>query len=356
MGTGYSTLKFIAAGIAATAIASTAHAGTILNTPLVDPPGFYNGSGNPNTNFTVNETAGVELGIGVQNRKGTQVAPTIANVYNVNTGVFTAANDFCLNVCAKWNFEFSVNLRAFDGNAGLLLNQITPTLSIVNIGNGQTITFNPFILDNSGWNGVAAQHRRSDNGFWPRTAEPSFRHTPILNPLFVHPTQMIPTVTLSVKTVMPRSRTVQALIVAGDGAGTRSRPHCRFASGLGVFGFIAARRKECRSWQARTLAHFTDKDRREVVFLQADSFVRYNPTMRYSISSFLFSVALLVFAGGDVTAQRQQPPIQAALSWRELLRQDRQECSKQVDRTNANGFLPCMADRRMPEVGGKEKK
>ncbi len=85
MGTGYSTLKVIAAGVAVAAIASTAHAATTFNTSLVDPPGFYNGSGNPNTNFTVNETAGVELGLGIQYRyrRASNSAP--ANVYNVTT-------------------------------------------------------------------------------------------------------------------------------------------------------------------------------------------------------------------------------------------------------------------------------
>jgi hypothetical protein len=246
VGTGYSTLKVIAAGIAAAAIASTAHAATTFNTSLVDPPGFYNGSGNPNTNFTVNETAGVELGIGVQYRViGPQVIPTSTNVYNVATGVYVGPGT-CVG-CAKWNFEFSVNLQAFDGNAGLHLNQITPSLSILNVGNGQSVTFNPFILDNSGWNGsvknVASANMTTDFGF-QNSENLAFGFYGLLGSDATQNATYLITLSALQTDGSGNLGTVQALIIVGDGAQTPLPAALPlFASGLGVFGFIAARRK-----------------------------------------------------------------------------------------------------------------
>ena len=97
-------LKLIAAGIAATAVMSAAHAATLYDSPLA-APGVYNGSGNPNEGFTVDTENGIELGLGVQYRKtGPQVHPSSTNVYNVSTGVYTSPPDFCTGVCALWNF------------------------------------------------------------------------------------------------------------------------------------------------------------------------------------------------------------------------------------------------------------
>ena len=244
MGTGFSTLKVIAAGIAVAAIASTAHAATTFNATL-QPPGFYNGSGGSSDHFTVNETASVELGLGVNLRFVGPVTPASINVYDVPTGTASGS--------ALWNFNYSVNLQAFPGSAGLHLSDITPTVTVLNIGNGQTIQFNPFIStpDNAGWNGTAknaaAGNLTTDFGF-QNSENLSFGFFGLLNPLFGFDPNANDTylVTLSVAQTSNGQDlgTVQELIVAGDGAQTPLPAALPlFASGLGVFGFIAARRK-----------------------------------------------------------------------------------------------------------------
>ncbi|MFY9685674.1 MAG: hypothetical protein WAJ88_07735, partial [Pseudolabrys sp.] len=104
MGRSFRTfLNFVAAGGAAASIASAAQAAVVYDTSLADPPGFYNGSGNPNEGFTVNTVGGIELGLGVNNRFIGPVHPTSTNNYDVAVGFSTFP-------IAKWNFEYSVNL------------------------------------------------------------------------------------------------------------------------------------------------------------------------------------------------------------------------------------------------------
>ena len=76
-------------------------------------PGVYYGSGNanPNSGFTVDTSTGAELGLGVHYRyTGPRVFPSSGNNYNVATGFYDASTHPCA-VCAKWNIDFSVNLR-----------------------------------------------------------------------------------------------------------------------------------------------------------------------------------------------------------------------------------------------------
>ena len=104
--------SFLKVGIATLGIlaASGAYASTMYDTSLADPPGYYNGSGNPNEGFTVTTEGQTEIGLGVQYRKsGPQVHPTpsIGSVYEVNNGFYTYSNDFCFDICSSWNIEFS---------------------------------------------------------------------------------------------------------------------------------------------------------------------------------------------------------------------------------------------------------
>ncbi|HEY6024925.1 MAG TPA: hypothetical protein VIV34_12210 [Pseudolabrys sp.] len=75
--------------------------------------------------------------------------------------------------------------------------------------------------------------------------------------------------------------------------------------------------------------------------------------MRYLASVIAMSVALLVFAGAAVTAQTASP---APLSKRALRQQDREECSRQVTRYQADKFLECMANRQAARKAGAKKK
>jgi hypothetical protein len=106
------------AAIAAAAIvfaAPSAHAAL-----LVDPPGFYNGSGNPNGGFTINNIAGaggaVEVALRAKYRQlGTVIEP-VGNVYEVTRGFQTQPAP---SNRAAWNYEFSVNLQAGGGTRTL---------------------------------------------------------------------------------------------------------------------------------------------------------------------------------------------------------------------------------------------
>ena len=62
-----------------------------------------------------------------------------------------------------------------------------------------------------------------------------------------------------------------------------------------------------------------------------------------ALVSVTVSVALLLFAGNAAMAQAATS---TPLSNSALLQQDREECSKKVDRKHANLFLQCMMDRQ----------
>jgi hypothetical protein len=114
------------------------------NTALVDPPGFYNGTDNPNAGFTVDTIGNLELGLGVNLRFIGPVTPTSTNIYDVPTGA--------QGCCAKWNFEFSINTQA--GGGSDVLSDFTYQLTIQDIGQGSMNQFDPFLIsDNSYWNG-----------------------------------------------------------------------------------------------------------------------------------------------------------------------------------------------------------
>ena len=237
-------LKTFAAVVAATSLASVSHAAVVYDTTLVDPPGFYNGSGNPNAGFTVNTTsAGIELGLGVNLRFIGPVHPTATNIYNVPLG-------FSSGSASKWNFEYSVNLQAAPGNAGLHLSDITANISVLNVANGQILSYDPFVWNNdsAGWNGSknnAGTNTTTDYGFqnsenlgflFVSLVNSSFGFDPNSNDTYV--------VTLSLHSVTGLDLgSVNEVIVAGSGAPVPAALPL-FASGLGVLGFVARRRKK----------------------------------------------------------------------------------------------------------------
>jgi hypothetical protein len=158
----------VALGALAIALSGTANAAITYDTSLVSPPGVYFGTGNPNNGFTVDIENGVELGLATELRFVGNVTPTSTNIYNVPTG--TSGGD------ALWDFVFSVNLQpgGAAGNSGLTLSGITPTITLTNLGNSDTISFNPLtsLTDNAGWgpssppdNTVSAANLATDTGF-----------------------------------------------------------------------------------------------------------------------------------------------------------------------------------------------
>jgi hypothetical protein len=78
------------------------------DTSLVSPPGFYNGTGNANTNFTVDTAGDLELGLSVIDRFVGPIDPGAgSNIYAVTPSA---------GPLADWDFAFSVNTQAGGGS------------------------------------------------------------------------------------------------------------------------------------------------------------------------------------------------------------------------------------------------
>jgi hypothetical protein len=114
------------------------------DTSLVSPPGFYNGSGNANSNFTVDTAGDLELGLSIIQRFVGPIDPGAgSNVYTVTPSAGPLAN---------WDFAFSVNTQAGGGTAvlgddlySLTVQDITASL------NGPTFDPVRIITDDSGY-------------------------------------------------------------------------------------------------------------------------------------------------------------------------------------------------------------
>jgi hypothetical protein len=72
--------------------------------------------------------------------------------------------------------------------------------------------------------------------------------------------------------------------------------------------------------------------------------------MRTSLSIAAISAALLIFAADAALAQTSTP-----MTKRELRQQDRDECSKQVTRYQADLFLECIANRESARKAAAKK-
>jgi hypothetical protein len=239
----WNALEVIAAAIVATSVASAAQAATLYDTSLADPPGYYNGAGNPNEGFTVNTINGIELALGVQYRKIGPVHPTSTNVYNVDTGFYTTPADFCSGFCARWNFQFSINLAA----TGLTLDDINANLTIVNAANAETINFNPLLIaDNAGWDGTNTHPNATATDIGAQNSE-NLSFFSILNPAFNWDPEADGTyyITLSIfNEAGAELGSVSETIVAGAGAAPIPAALPLFAGGLGLIGLLARRRKK----------------------------------------------------------------------------------------------------------------
>jgi hypothetical protein len=131
-----------------------ANAGVIFDTPLASPnaaaaPGVYFGTGNANSNFTVDQANGIELGLSAITRFVGPIVPTpiASNIYDVATGATTVAG----KTGAAWGFDFSIDLQPL-GVGALNLSAITATLSLTDVGQGTTGGFSPFLIpDNTGF-------------------------------------------------------------------------------------------------------------------------------------------------------------------------------------------------------------
>jgi hypothetical protein len=84
------------------ALAMSSKADVVTYDTSLAAPGYYNGTGNANSNFTVATNGNVELGLSATLRFIGPIDPGAgSNIYTVPTG--TSGGD------ALWNFGFSVN-------------------------------------------------------------------------------------------------------------------------------------------------------------------------------------------------------------------------------------------------------
>lgn len=226
----------IAGAVAAIAVGEVANAATVFDTTLASP-GFYSGSGNPQNGFTVTTEGNTEIALGVINRNVGVVHPTSGSVYDVSTGLFSGSG-FCNNNCALWNIQFSLNLGA---GSGTHLSDITTLLTVKNLTTLAASSFNPLstFLDNDGWNGSkngANANLSTDYGF-QNSENLKFGEFSALNFNPLENTSYL--VTFTVSQGESQLASVQETINATPIPAALPL----FATGLGVMGFFARRKK-----------------------------------------------------------------------------------------------------------------
>jgi len=227
---------------AATAGVGSANAGSLAYDATLASPGYYNGTGNSSDHFTTYTDGGVELGLGVQYRyTGPQVTPDAGtSTYHVNTGISTTN---CATGCSLWNYEFSVNL----GSSGHTLSDVSTTLTVLNVGNGNTFTVPVGLLDNTGYAGSSFHPATSTDVGMQNSQNLGFFYVPIFDSGFGFNALADDTYLLTLSVALNGGGslgTVRATVVAGAGATPLPAALPLFVSGLGVLGFMARRRRK----------------------------------------------------------------------------------------------------------------
>lgn len=237
-------LTLVVAGAIGVFFAGGANA-TTYDTGLA-APGVYYGTGNnnpaDNIGWTVNTDGNVELGLRTIHRTVGPVTPTSANIYSVPTGADAS------NTHAWWNFDLSVNLRA-GGGGTLTLDDVTPTLTIQDYLHGTTKTLNPFTDLNGNVAFDITKIATTSPNHPATTADVGFQNSEnlVFFPALGFDMNLSDTFLISLSLLGPNSAdlgTVNELVVVGAGAPTPLPAALPlFASGLGVMGFLARRRK-----------------------------------------------------------------------------------------------------------------
>ena len=227
----------LVAGAMAVALAGSANATTVYDTSLASP-GVYFGTGNSGTNFgwTVNTVGGVELGLTTIHAYTGALHPTVNNVYDVPTGNAGPAH----TNRAYWNFDFSVNMAG----SGLTIGDVTPTMTIQNLGNGTQITGDPLLgfPDTQGYgaSGINSPYIASDYAFQNSENLVFSQFAPLAFNENLNDTYFI-SLALSDRSGFIGS--VSEYVVVGTGATPLPAALPLFASGLGAFGLLGWRRK-----------------------------------------------------------------------------------------------------------------
>ena len=238
---------FVAGGISAVSmfIASVpAWAAPVFDTSLASPPGVYFGTGNENAHYVVNTTAGTELGLATVQRFVGNITPDAGtSIYRVPLGNTTVAG----RQGSAFGFDFSLN-NLNQSN----LNQIKPTLSILDVATNNLVSFNPLTIpDNAGFGpsgkNLAASNLATDYAFQNSEAL-SFTNGvgDFFDPTYDSSRNDTYVITLSaVNNDGVRLGSVSETIIAGSGA-PRSVPEPASMAilGMAMLGAAVTRRKQ----------------------------------------------------------------------------------------------------------------
>jgi PEP-CTERM motif len=223
-----------AAGVFSWFTAPPAYADTITyNQSLASPdggitPGWFNGNGGFNGGFTVDTGNGAVIGLRAEIRGGgggpVTPAGTPQNTYDVPGGTVSSSH----GPVAPWNFDFSVDMGT--------LNPTTTTalVTITNLSNTDSISFDPTLLDNAK---VGSVYQNSENLLFAGFGGLGF------NPFSTTGTDFTINLTLSSAAGQIASDTINIDVGAVPEPSTWAMMILGF---MGV-GFVAYRRKPNRS-------------------------------------------------------------------------------------------------------------
>jgi len=146
------------ASLLAAVAASVVLAGVSAQADTLSSPGWINGTGNPQDNFTVTNTGGIELGLRAKYRHNPVTIAPSGNTYTVVPGLETneTSGGNGSSTRAAWNHEYSLNVNG----AGLTLGDIFANLTVTGPGGGPTtvdILNAPYTTDNTGF-GPGGEH------------------------------------------------------------------------------------------------------------------------------------------------------------------------------------------------------
>jgi hypothetical protein len=251
------TMRFLA-GLTAISIGAfliqPVMAGTTFDQSL-GGPGFYDGSGNPDGGFTVDNDNGVQIGLRAKYRQSGNVIDSSNDIYNVVTGPETTAttgNSLSNSADAAWNYEFSVNV-----GSGHVLSDYVVELTVLpglsadgnnfqpllpSIAHAETVSPLTYWSDNTGYDGTVTSGKVTSTDFAFQNSEnPAFPDFPLANVFNMNANATYGFV-LQVFTATGFNLVAQdsmTVVVGNGGIATPTPLPASVYSGTGVLGLLA---------------------------------------------------------------------------------------------------------------------